>query len=292
MLLSQKAAEAEAEIQRIKISAIKTEEEKVLMERKAAEAELLASSMVEESERRAKEAEQLRDELFRAKLSERQAKEKLMDVLRTTTSSPKSKNQTNGTNIHISSHYGDSQAMNGFNSKENREESNYFDSLSNNGVTILRDLNDLRFNDSSTDHLSYQSSNMSNGVSNGVYPSHYHNNSSVTVTTSSGMPSSARSHVSSILSATACDLLTDTDVEKLAFEIEKERMEYLEKSRHLQEQLRDLKSEIQILKVEDKLTPLDRIHDENVNRGETKYSTLRRTRSGTTKARVAFFEEL
>lgn len=60
----------------------------------------------------------------------------------------------------------------------------------------------------------------------------------------------------------------------------------------LQEQLRDLKSEIQILKVEEKLTPFDRIHDDNVDKGENKYSTLRRSRSGTTKARVAFYEEL
>ena len=302
MLLSQKAAEAEAEIQRIKISAIKTEEEKVLMERKAAEAELLASTMVEESERRTRESEQLRDELFRAKLSERQAKEKLLDVLRVSTP-PKNKNQMNGTNIHIGSHYSDNGiAINGMNQMENsmnsREECNYYDNLSNNGITVLRDLNELRFNDQSTDQmLAYHSNN----ISNGVYPSHYHKNSSIVVNTSTAMTSmpsmssissNARSHVSSILSATACDLLTDTDVEKLAFEIEKERMEYLEKSRNLQEQLRELKSEIQVLKVEDKLTPFDRIHEDNVNRGENKYSTLRRTRSGTTKARVAFFEEL
>ncbi|CAK9253541.1 unnamed protein product, partial [Sphagnum jensenii] len=194
MLLSQKAAEAEAEIQRIKISAIKTEEEKMFMERKAAEAELLASTMVEESERRAKEAEQLRDELYRAKLSERQAKEKLLDLLRGPTQTNPNQNHSNGTNIQIGNNSNQSSTINGMNSIENHDE--------------------------------------------------------------------------------------------------KERIEYLEKSRHLQEQLRDLKSEIQVLKVEDKLTHFDRIHDENVNRGENKYSTLRRTRSGTTKARVAFFEEL
>ena len=86
--------------------------------------------------------------------------------------------------------------------------------------------------------------------------------------------------------------LSETDLEKLQFEVEKERIEYLQKSKHLQEQLKDLKSEIQELKVEEKLTELDRIHEENVSKGETKYSTLKRTRSGTTKARVAFFEEL
>lgn len=289
MLLSQKAAEAEAEIQRIKISAIKTEEEKMLMERKAAEAELLASTMIEESERRAKEAEQLRDELFRAKLSERQAKEKLLDLLRGPTLS--NHNQSNGTNIQIGSNYNPNQAMNGINCIENRtDEVNYYDNYSNSGINVMRDLNELRYNESN-DQFGFHSTNLSNCSSGFPYHNQYQNGSSITVTTTS-MPSSNRSHVSSILSSTSCDLLTDTDVEKLAFEIEKERVEYLEKSRHLQEQLRDLKSEIQVLKVEDKLTPLDRIYDENVNRGETKYSTLRRTRSGTTKARVAFFEEL
>ncbi|CAM6002208.1 unnamed protein product, partial [Sphagnum balticum] len=186
MLLSQKAAEAEAEIQRIKISAIKTEEEKLLMERKAAEAERIASSMIEESEIRAKEAEHLREELFRAKLAEKSAKEKLMDLL-----SPKG----SPSNVQMNGH--------------------------SNGTNIIIGSN-----------------------------------------------------------------------EKLQFEMDKERLEYMEKSRNLQEQLRGLKSEIQILKVEDRVTPYDRIHDDNVHRGENKYSTLKRTRSGTTKARVAFFEEL
>ncbi len=292
MLLSQKAAEAEAEIQRIKISAIKTEEEKMFMERKAAEAELLASTMVEESERRAKEAEQLRDELYRAKLSERQAKEKLLDLLRGPTQTNPNQNHSNGTNIQIGNNSNQSSTINGMNSIENHDEVNYFDNYTNSGITVLRDLNDLRLNDSANDRFGFHSANMSTCSSGSAYHNPYQNGSSITVTTSNSIPSSTRSHVSSILSSTSCDLLTDSDVEKLAFEIEKERIEYLEKSRHLQEQLRDLKSEIQVLKVEDKLTHFDRIHDENVNRGENKYSTLRRTRSGTTKARVAFFEEL
>ena len=78
----------------------------------------------------------------------------------------------------------------------------------------------------------------------------------------------------------------------MALEIEKEKIEYLKKSRHLQEQLRELKSEIEVLKVEDKLTSMDRIHEGNVKSGMTKYSTLRKTKAGTTKARVAFFEAL
>lgn len=46
---------------------------------------------------------------------------------------------------------------------------------------------------------------------------------------------------------TSLDLLNDTDVEQLSLEIEKERGEYLERSRHLQQQLQHLKSEIEVL---------------------------------------------
>ena len=83
------------------------------------------------------------------------------------------------------------------------------------------------------------------------------------------------------------DLLVpnDYDVEKLAQEVEKERNEYLEKSKLIQNQLRGLR-------VDEKSTALDKIYEEKENRGETKYSTLRRTKSGSTKARVSFFEEL
>ena len=53
------------------------------------------------------------------------------------------------------------------------------------------------------------------------------------------------------------------------------RVEYIEKSKNLQEQLKELKTEIEVMKVEDKRTDLDRFHDENVQRGDNKYSTLR-----------------
>jgi merlin protein len=54
------------------------------------------------------------------------------------------------------------------------------------------------------------------------------------------------------------------------------RVEYLEKSKHLQDQLRELRSEIEVLKVGEKQTELDQLHDEQVRLGETKYSTLRK----------------
>lgn len=52
------------------------------------------------------------------------------------------------------------------------------------------------------------------------------------------------------------------------------RREILVKSKHLQQHLKSLKSEIEILKVEENQTELDRFHEENEQRGDTKYTTL------------------
>ncbi|XP_023604811.1 merlin, partial [Myotis lucifugus] len=79
-LLAQKAAEAEQEMQRIKATAIRTEEEKRVMEQKVLEAEVLALKMAEESERRAKEADQLKQDLQEAREAERRAKQKLLEI--------------------------------------------------------------------------------------------------------------------------------------------------------------------------------------------------------------------
>jgi merlin protein len=57
------------------------------------------------------------------------------------------------------------------------------------------------------------------------------------------------------------------------------RVEYLEKSKHLQDQLRELRSEIEVLKVGEKQSELDQLHEEQVRLGETKYSTLRKVSS-------------
>lgn len=54
------------------------------------------------------------------------------------------------------------------------------------------------------------------------------------------------------------------------------RVQYLEKSKHLQNQLRDLKTEIEVLKVDEKQSELDMLHDEQVRLGENKYSTLKK----------------
>ena len=56
-------SEAESEVQRIKMTVIKTEEERQAMERKAGETELMVHRMVEEAERRQQEADTLRSEV-------------------------------------------------------------------------------------------------------------------------------------------------------------------------------------------------------------------------------------
>ncbi|XP_026527256.1 merlin-like [Notechis scutatus] len=66
-LLAQNAAEAEQERHRLELAALKTSEEKRLMEHKIREAELIAMKLVKESDRRAKEAEHLKQDLQEAR---------------------------------------------------------------------------------------------------------------------------------------------------------------------------------------------------------------------------------
>nr|CAD7397767.1 unnamed protein product [Timema cristinae] len=201
MLLSQKASEAEQEITRLRLGAMKTEEEKVYLERKTREAELLTKRLVDESERRAAEADKLKDELLRARLAEKQAKEKLLEFL--------SRNAYNNIspvpNLYSGGHELPSE--------------------------LQADLRSLQLD-------------------------------------SDPLPTDLTSY----------DLVSDGDMEQLSLEIEKERVEYLEKSKHLQDQLRELRSEIEVLKVGEKQTELDHLHEEQVRLGENKYSTLRKVR--------------
>ncbi|XP_018596058.1 merlin isoform X1 [Scleropages formosus] len=196
-LLALKAAEAEQEMQRIKVTAIRSEEEKRLMEQKMLEAEMLALKMAEESDRRAKEAEQLKQDLEEARESERRAKNKLLEI---TSRSVKTPTQL---------------------------------------ATMPPDIPGMNL---SSENLSFD--------------------------------------------------FKDTDMKRLSMEIEKEKVEYLEKSKHLQEQLNELKTEIESLKLKERETPLDILHNENAERGTSKQSNFKKLTLQSTKSRVAFFEEL
>lgn len=179
-LLREKTAEAEAEMGRAQNTVLKTEEEKMIVEKRAKEAELLASRILEDSEQRAQELETLKQELERAREAEITAKQKLTSMLYP---------HFNGTS------------------------------------------------DSVVDYM--------------------------------------------------C-----TDMSQLKLAVEQESMAFVEKSESIQTQLKNLKADMDILKVEEKQTTLDRLHDEQLQRGDTKYQTLQKTSAGSTKSRVAFFEEL
>ncbi|XP_037736135.1 merlin isoform X3 [Chelonia mydas] len=161
-LLAQNAAEAEQERQRLEITALKTKEEKRLMEQKMRETELIAVKLVKESDRRAKEAEHLKQDLHEAREAERKAKQKLLDV------------------------------------------------------TKLNYLHVAR------------------------YPPH--------------SPADTRD-VSFDKGSVKMDL-KDVDLKRLSFEIERERLDYLEKSKKFEDRLKELKSEIHALKLEEKQTGL------------------------------------
>ncbi|XP_068096494.1 merlin isoform X5 [Hyperolius riggenbachi] len=196
-LLAQKAAEAEQEMQRIKATAIRGEEEKRLMEQKVLETEMLALKMAEESERRAKEAEQLKQDLQEARESERRAKQKLLEI---------------------------------------------------------------------TSKAAYT---QATGTSSSSVP-----------------PVDVPSY--SLLSDSLPYDFKDTDMKRLSMEIEKEKVEYMEKSRHLQEQLNELKTEIESLKLKERESAMDIMHE---NAG-SKQNTIKKLTLQSTQCRVAFFEEL
>lgn len=60
---------------------MKTEEEKVHLEQKTRDAVRLTEMLVQESEKRALEEKKLKDELLRARIAEKEAKEKLLEFL-------------------------------------------------------------------------------------------------------------------------------------------------------------------------------------------------------------------
>uniref|UniRef100_A0A670KNX6 Merlin n=1 Tax=Podarcis muralis TaxID=64176 RepID=A0A670KNX6_PODMU len=183
-LLAQKAAEAEQEMQRIKATAIRTEEEKRLMEQKVLEAEMLALKMAEESERRAKEADQLKQDLQEARDSERRAKQKLLEIT---------------------------------------SKSSYTQPMNSGSTALPADMPTFNL---ISESLSFD--------------------------------------------------FKDTDMKRLSMEIEKEKVEYMEKSKHLQEQLNELKTEIEALKLKERETAMDILHSENNERGSSKHNTIKK----------------
>jgi merlin len=70
------------------------------------------------------------------------------------------------------------------------------------------------------------------------------------------------------------DFPENNDINDISLEIEKERTEYLAKSKQVQCQLKDLRNEIEMLKISE--SEFDRISAEQLKHGENKYSTLKK----------------
>ncbi|CAG0915019.1 unnamed protein product [Notodromas monacha] len=253
-LLTHKARQAESEVERVRKEAAKSEDERLMLERKAREAEELASQCLNESDRRASEARKLSEELLKARLSEKMAKERLAQVLQSSVSGISLLSQ--------SSALGSSGVVG-------------CESVSDSSGMLLLGSGRIPSSELNACEEEFSSSGLD-----------LHDTSGLGV----DMMLYENAPETDVLDYDL--LVTDSDMEKLTLAIEKERVDYLLKSQTLQDQLRELKSEIDLLKVEDQQTSLDLYHEEQLAKGENKYSTLRKIRSGSTKARVAFFQEL
>jgi merlin protein len=191
------------------------------LERKSREAETLTARMIEESQKRATEAERLKNELINARIAEKEAKEKLLTFLSRATLAasppPPPVVMQQPTAVH--------------------------QLLTPDGFLSL----------------STQSLNDSNQQ---LYEDHIETNSYE---------------------------LGENDA-NLEIEIEKERIEYLAKSKQVACQLKGLRNEIELLKISE--SEFDRINAEQLRLGENKYSTLKKAIKSSTKHKVAFYEEL
>jgi len=254
VLLQQKASEAESEVQRVKLAVIKTEEERQAMERKAGDTELMVHRMVEEAERRQQEAERLRTEVKQARESEKEAKNKLIEFLNISVTEMK----TSPTIAQQPQPHYQAQVV----------------------PDITPDLAHLNLN---MEEFTQSAIDLSTGVQGSVYMAQLSHLS---------VPNLSSSHNYHQAHMLGHNLMTGDDMEALSLEIEREKFEYLEKSKHLQDQLQTFKSEIDDLKLDEKVTELDKIHSQQRNEGENKYSTIQKVKRGSTSSRVAFFEEL
>ncbi|XP_063809830.1 merlin-like isoform X1 [Pseudophryne corroboree] len=174
-LLAQDAVEARQERQRLEMAVLDSKEEMLMMEKKMRESDMITMKLLKESDRRAKEAELLEQDLNKAREAERIAKQRLQEL---------------GTVCHPPS------------------------------TKVL----------------------LQNAIEGGS------DNKTL------------RQDV-------------DTDYKRLSLEIEREKMEYLEKSKQLENQLKELKLEIQALKQEDRKLSMFPVWNDNLRSSYNLYGS-------------------
>ncbi|XP_073835427.1 ezrin/radixin/moesin family protein merlin isoform X2 [Musca autumnalis] len=252
-----KANHFKSEMDRLRERQMKIEREKMDLEKKIREADFFVHQLTMEKDKREAEAEKLRKELICAKLAEREATARLLNFLNRGRKNSQDSMLPPTITVNSSS-----------SSSNNITASVSTPSLTNSSSTA--DINDtstaaveLTTNDLNEHHLRHpldQEQRADDDSENEFETKEF--------------------------------ILTDSEMEQITNEIERSRLEYLKKHKQVQNQLQTLRSEIELLKIEENQTNLDILSEAQLKAGETKYSTLKKLKSGSTKARVAFFEEL
>lgn len=255
-----KANHFKSEMDRLRERQMKIEHEKMELEKKIRDADFYVHQLTVEKDKREAEAEKLKKELICAKLAEREATARLLNFLNRGRKS--SQDSMLPPNITINSSSSSSNNIAASVSTPSLTNSNSTADI--NGSTGGVELTTNNFNNLN------QVGGVSGVVVNEVADDDSDNDDFETKEF----------------------ILTDSEMEQITNEIERSRLEYLKKHKQVQNQLQTLRSEIELLKIEENQTNLDILSEAQLKAGETKYSTLKKLKSGSTKARVAFFEEL
>uniref|UniRef100_T1PES8 Ezrin/radixin/moesin family n=1 Tax=Musca domestica TaxID=7370 RepID=T1PES8_MUSDO len=265
-----KANHFKSEMDRLRERQMKIEREKMDLEKKIREADFFVHQLTMEKDKREAEAEKLRKELICAKLAEREATARLLNFL------------NRGRKNSQDSMLPPTITINSSSSSSN----NITASVSTPSLTNSNSTADI--NESSTAAVELTTNDL-NDHHNHL---HHHNHHQQQLHHQQLEDQSDQHEDSENEFETKEFILTDSEMEQITNEIERSRLEYLKKHKQVQNQLQTLRSEIELLKIEENQTNLDILSEAQLKAGETKYSTLKKLKSGSTKARVAFFEEL
>uniref|UniRef100_A0A915D4J1 FERM domain-containing protein n=1 Tax=Ditylenchus dipsaci TaxID=166011 RepID=A0A915D4J1_9BILA len=251
--LSKRASEAEAEVQRVKLSQMKAEEMKMTLERKVRDAELVAHRLMQDTEWRN------RENLHRSQLLQNSQA--------------------------WLPHYNPESATNLVNPLRHSHAEMFYLSSVNDDIKQIPTTLPMKPTVSSPPlYTEKRSATQSNGAI-------YTNPPANTITSEQySTPNLSNGH--DVLNNSLANKSFNQEMQSLYAEIENSKKEYYIKNHNLKERLLNFRTEIERLKLEDKQSELDRIYSSNLHSGIDKYSTLRKSGAGSSKCRVKVYEGL
>ncbi|KAI1717283.1 ezrin/radixin/moesin family domain-containing protein [Ditylenchus destructor] len=278
--LSKRASEAEAEVQRVKLSQMKAEETKMALERKVRDVEMVAHRLMQDNERHNRENQYRSQVLHNSQqawppgyLQHQEANiSNLVSPLR----------HSHAEMLYLSS-------MNDDNYKNLMNKPSFLPAKTATSSTTISSppLYTERppTNSMQTSFVSKTPPNGLNAIHNIPPPTAVPENEQFVSDTQN---SNVASHVSN-----GTNHLSD-DYHNFKAELENSRKEYDEflKNKRIKERLMEFRNDLEKLKLEDKETELDRIYASNLQCGFDKYSTLRKSGAGSAKHRVKVYEGL